>query len=58
MSKLLTGTAHVCMFVCVERGRLLVCLDDAFSDGVSYLVEDMSVISTADEELVLRNSRT
>lgn len=27
--------------------------DDALGDGVSYLVEDVSVVCTADEELVL-----
>lgn len=37
---------------------LPVCSDDAFSDRVSDLVENMSVICTADEELVLIGKQT
>ena len=42
---------HVC--VCVCEGGQPVGPDDAFSNGVSYLVEDVFVVRTADEELVL-----
>ena len=41
---------RVCVCVCV----LPVCSDDAFSDSVSYLVENVSVVCTADEELILK----
>lgn len=37
---------------------LPVCSDDALGDSVSYLVENVSVVCTADEELILKNKQT
>ena len=49
---------YMCVCVCVCVCVLPVCFDDAFSDGVSYLVENVSVVCTADEELILKERQT
>lgn len=37
---------------------LPVCSDDALGDGVAYLVENVFVVRTADEELILKEQQT
>lgn len=41
----------------VKNREVLVCSDDPFDDGVPDLVINHPVVSTADEELVLMESR-